>query len=194
MSEGSEYLRGLATPGKECPEVTAESGYGRKRRRENQGNFLKLKVSSPYYWIVLQFSERTWPQYATITIIYAYVYACTCVAVSAKLCGFLKTITQLGYVLESISLCSCRWWSIWGSEKSKRQNHDNAPSMRTSQLASQKTKMWGYNSRPRTLRRLPLLVLLLTLSLTQCFSTFFFPVSPPFSFISFKNFLRWTIF
>ena len=122
MSEGSEYLRGLATPGKECPEVTAESGYGRKRRRENQGNFLKLKVSSPYYWIVLQFSERTWPQYATITIIYAYVYACTCVAVSAKLCGFLKTITQLGYVLESISLCSCRWWSIWGSEKSKRQN------------------------------------------------------------------------
>ena len=181
VSEGSEYLRGLANPGKECPEVTAESGYGRKRRRENHGNFFIAKTFISA-WLNC---TPIWWAYLTAISNYSY-HICLCVCV--HVCG---CVSQIGWDPEenhAASVCVrvhlivvfMQPMKYWGSEKSERQNHDNVPSMRTSQPASQKPKMRGYNSRPRTLPRLPLLVLLLTLSLTQCFATFFFPLSPPF--------------
>lgn len=180
VSEGSEYLRGLANPGKECPEVTAGSGYGRKRRRENHGNYF---IAKTFISVWLNCTPIWWAYLTAISNYSRHICLCVCVHVYG-------CVSQIGWDPEEnhaarvcvrvhLIVVFMQPMKYWGSKKSERQNH-NAPSMRTSQPVSQKPKMRGYNSRPRTLPRLPLLVLLLTLSLTQCFAPFFSHYHPLF--------------
>lgn len=101
MSEGPEYLRRLASPGKECPESTV--GIGGKGEEKIGGIF---RAKSFISVVIELYSSLVGLLDCTIQLhhrIYACAYACTRVDVSAHSSGFLQKVTQLGQVLESTS-------------------------------------------------------------------------------------------